>query len=736
MTEIVSDSLNTEVARPSFDAIPLSREVRKAVDLLGYTHPTPVQLAVFEPASRGKSLVVQARTGTGKTAAFGMPIVDQLVRKGERYPQALVLTPTRELALQVTRELGQLAQFKEISVTAIYGGAPMGKQVEALASGAQIVVGTPGRVLDHLRRGSFNAKGVRIFVLDEADEMLSMGFAKELNAIVEHLPKERQGLFFSATIPPDIERMATNQLEKPEFVVLSSDGVGALSIQHFVYMARGDKRAELVRIVEVEDPESAIVFCNTRDETVRVAEALQERGYDADWLNGDLDQKDRERIMARTREGALRFLVATDVAARGIDISHLTHVINADFPDNAETYVHRTGRTGRAGKTGTAISLVTPKDIGNLYLLRLTYKVRPMERQLPSAGEIKTRAEQDLIDLFVEAFVPRAVHVEDLALARRLLTHGDAEKIVAGLVRDHLGERAPDPKELARAAAETRRAKNPPPFKEPTREAPPAAAAQERTPGNERPNEAGRDRDRGRRDRGPRHADNVHREQAPRHADNAPRHADNTPRERAPRHADNAPRERTVRENAPRENAYRVPKVASAGAPDHVAPLHAERGDNRIPHSSFAVWEPQVENDDDSPIFAANSNEPAAPVRAHRSREQSHAPREHTRTTREQAPRHAESAPREQAPENLEGMAEIFIGLGRRDGARDADFHRFLIESGAIAKDELGSIRLRDRMAFLTVRKEAVDRALGALVGKAIGSRSVVAEIAKTRTRL
>src|ERR1700728_1589577 len=197
---------------PTFDAIPLSAELRRAIDACGYTHPTPVQLAVFEPATRGKNLVVQARTGTGKTAAFGMPILDSLVKKSVAKVQALILTPTRELALQITRELERLGEFRGTKMVCIYGGAPMGKQIEQLEQGAQVVVGTPGRVLDHLRRGTLAPSSIRIFVLDEADEMLSMGFAKELHAIADKLPKERQGLFFSATIPPDIERLAPAQL--------------------------------------------------------------------------------------------------------------------------------------------------------------------------------------------------------------------------------------------------------------------------------------------------------------------------------------------------------------------------------------------------------------------------------------------------------------------------------------------------------------------------------------------
>ncbi len=461
MTAPTATPAEPALAEPTFDTIPLSADVRRAIDEMGYLHPTPVQRAVFEPAGEGRSLVVQARTGTGKTAAFALPIVDRLVRPSVKAVQVIALVPTRELALQVSREIEQIGKYRGVKVVAIYGGASMSKQIEALEGGAQVVVGTPGRTLDHLRQKTLDPSGIRVLVLDEADEMLSMGFARELHAILDLLPKNRQGLFFSATIPADIERLAHNQLKDPELITLSSDQVGALQVAHYVYvMQPGDKIGQLVRIIEVEDPESAVVFCNTRDETQRVAEGLKNRGFDADWLNGDLPQPDRERVMAATREGRLRFLVATDVAARGIDISHLTHVINYDFPETAEQYVHRTGRTGRAGRTGTAIALVGPKDIGNLYLLRLTYRIRPIEKQLPSAGELKTRAEMDLLQLFVEAFASRPIHEEDLSLARRVLTHDDAERIVAGLLRDHLGARGDD---APAVAAEARRARNPPP---------------------------------------------------------------------------------------------------------------------------------------------------------------------------------------------------------------------------------------------------------------------------------
>ncbi|MBV9950003.1 MAG: DEAD/DEAH box helicase, partial [Myxococcales bacterium] len=341
----------TLAAEATFDVLPLGSDVRRAIDAMGYRVPTPVQRAVFEPAAEGRDCVVQARTGTGKTAAFALPIVDRIVRASTKAVQAMVLCPTRELALQVAREFTRIGQFRGTQVVAIYGGAPMTRQIEALRAGAQVVVGTPGRVLDHLRQKTLDPSGIRVLVLDEADEMLSMGFAKELHAILDTLPKNRQGLFFSATLPPDIERLAQTRLRNPELITLSSDQVGALEVAHYVYVIPGgDKVGDLVRILDVEDPESAIIFCNTRDETQRVAEALKARGFDADWLNGDLPQSDRERIMSATKEGRLRFLVATDVAARGIDISPLTHVINYDFPEAAEQYVHRTGRTGRAGR--------------------------------------------------------------------------------------------------------------------------------------------------------------------------------------------------------------------------------------------------------------------------------------------------------------------------------------------------------------------------------------------------
>src|SRR5271170_4335392 len=242
MNDPLPSPVQSAPPEPSFDVLALGSDVRKAVDAMGYQHPTPVQRAVFEPAVAGRSLVVQARTGTGKTSAFGLPIVDRIVRVATKAVQAMVLCPTRELALQVGREIEQLGKFRGVRVAAIYGGASMSKQIDELDAGAQIVVGTPGRVLDHLRQGTLKPGEIRVLVLDEADEMLSMGFAKELNAILESLPKNRQGLFFSATLPPDIERLARAHLRETELITLSSDQVGALEVDHYVYVTQaGDK---------------------------------------------------------------------------------------------------------------------------------------------------------------------------------------------------------------------------------------------------------------------------------------------------------------------------------------------------------------------------------------------------------------------------------------------------------------------------------------------------------------
>jgi ATP-dependent RNA helicase DeaD len=706
----------------SFDALPLSTELRETLADMGYTSPTPVQLAVWEPVTRGKDAVVQARTGTGKTAAFGIPIVDHVVRRSAAHAQVLVLCPTRELAIQVSRELERLSKRKSVATVAIYGGAPMPKQVEQLQAGAQVIVGTPGRVLDHLRRGTLDAKGLRLLVLDESDEMLSMGFERELNAILDFVPSERQTLLFSATVPPDIERIARNKLKAPEFITLSGDHIGALSIQHFVFMVAGDKLGALVRVIEVENPESAVVFCNTKDDTERVAQALSQRGYDADWLNGDLPQNDREKVMARTRAGKLRFLVATDVAARGIDISHLTHVINFDFPQDAEAYVHRTGRTGRAGRTGTAISLIAPRDIGGLYLLRLTYKIRPIEKQIPTEGELKTRAEADLATMLAEAFLASPAAPADLALARRLLTHEQAEAIVAGMLRDHLGARPTAQEEAEAARRSTKQPARPRPSRErerdrapaPSRSARPSAATDERVRVEPVRWSDARESAKAEAPALPSAPERALSERA----ETAPVERGAPERAAAPAPARGAPAERERRrsraepsgELAASRPAPSLPRpAATLGVAAPPTPRQGRANGPR--HADFATWQPPEEEGDDQPILAA-AGQAAAP--------------------RDRGPsRSADPATPSPAPSPIADLAEVFINVGRRDGARAADVARVLTERAGMASEDVKRIRVRERNAFVSVHKDDVAKVIAALSGAPLGNKTALAELAR-----
>jgi len=372
-----------EPAPPSFDDLGLHPDVKLALDEMGYFTPTAVQTAVYKPVSEGKDLLVQSRTGTGKTTAFGLPTISKLIPT-HRAPQALILAPTRELALQVSRELTQLGKHRGILVEPIYGGAPIGKQIKALRDGVHIIVGTPGRVLDHIGRRTLDCSTVQTFILDECDEMLSMGFLEDIERVVSHLPDKKQTLLFSATMPDEVTRYARRHMRVPEQISLSRDGISVNEIHHAYYIVSGIARSrDLLKIIFAENPESAIIFCNTRDETTMVARFLQKQGLDAEPLSSDLAQNDRERVMGRMKQHSLRFLCATDVAARGIDISNLSHVINYSVPESPEIYVHRTGRTGRAGKKGTALSLVGPRELGNFRYVRLQFGIKPEERLLP-----------------------------------------------------------------------------------------------------------------------------------------------------------------------------------------------------------------------------------------------------------------------------------------------------------------------------------------------------------------
>jgi ATP-dependent RNA helicase DeaD len=481
----------------SFADLGLHPDVLRALSEMGFAEPMPVQAKTLPLIAAGRDLMVQSRTGSGKTAAFGIPFANGLVNPDEKFVQAIVLLPTRELALQVAAELAKICAYRNLTVVPVYGGAPMGRQVEQLRAGGQIVCGTPGRVLDHLRRGTLRLDGVRAAVLDECDEMLSMGFQEDIEAILEKTPAERQTLLFSATVPEGIQRLSRRFLRNPEFMKLSADFVGVHEIKHLYYSIPGVNREnELLRVLAFEDPKSAIIFCNTREETSRVAEFLRQHGHDAEAISSDLSQNDRERVMARMRAGGIKFLVATDVAARGIDIEKLSYVFNYTFPEAPEIYIHRTGRTGRAGRQGTAVSLIGPTEVGSFYYLKLLYKIKPEERGLPSEAEIRSHREGERVLLLRRALTadPGA---EWRGLARRLSSAIDGERLMAAL--------------LARSFADVEGMPAPPAAApKPAERGPEVSSMSSRTGGAEaaeRPRDRGRfaDRDRDRdRNRAPR----------------------------------------------------------------------------------------------------------------------------------------------------------------------------------------------------------------------------------------
>ena len=369
----------------TFEDMNLAPAITSALTDIGFTMPMPVQAAVYADCMSGRDLIVQSQTGSGKTAAFGLPLIQQ-INPENTMVCALILVPTRELASQVAKELSALAQHTKINVIPVYGGTPIQKQINALKKSIHIVVGTPGRVSDHLRRGTIKIKSAQYLVLDECDEMLSMGFLEAIEKIMEYLPaqQKRQTLLFSATIPKQIQRITKRHLNDPKSISFLNQSISAAEIDHSYYVVNGIKRnRDLLAAMTAEKIDSAIVFCNTKIATVSVAKYLTTYGYDAAAISSDLRQSSRERVLDKMRTKKLKCLVGTDVAARGIDIPNVSHVFNYTFPDSAETYIHRTGRTGRAGNRGKAISLIGPKELQSFRQMRKIYQITPKERELP-----------------------------------------------------------------------------------------------------------------------------------------------------------------------------------------------------------------------------------------------------------------------------------------------------------------------------------------------------------------
>ncbi|HEX5543061.1 MAG TPA: DEAD/DEAH box helicase, partial [Micromonospora sp.] len=359
--------MNPDATDTAFADLALRPELLQAISSLGYEEPTPIQREAIPPLLQGRDLLGQAATGTGKTAAYALPMLQRILPdEGRVEPAALVLVPTRELAVQVSEAIHRFGQRLGARVLPIYGGQPIGRQLRALDRGVDVVVATPGRALDHIGRGTLRLQQLDMVVLDEADEMLDMGFVDDIEAIMQDMPEDRQTLLFSATMPPRIDGLARRHLRDAIRVQIGREAPApgaAPSVRQSAYIvARAHKPAALGRVLDVEAPTSAIVFCRTRDDVDRLTETLNGRGYRAEALHGGMSQEQRDRVMGRLRSGTAELLVATDVAARGLDIEQLTHVINYDLPSAPESYVHRIGRVGRAGREGDAITLAEPRE--------------------------------------------------------------------------------------------------------------------------------------------------------------------------------------------------------------------------------------------------------------------------------------------------------------------------------------------------------------------------------------
>lgn len=371
----------------TFNEFGLTEPVIRSLNNMGFEEPTPIQERAIPICLKGGDLIGQAHTGTGKTAAFGIPMVEFFIADREQI-QGVVLTPTRELAVQVAEELNRIGQFKGIRSLPIYGGQDIGRQIRALKNRPHIIVGTPGRLMDHMRRRTIRLNQVKLVVLDEADEMLNMGFIEDIETILKEIPGERQTLLFSATMPAPIRALARRFMQNPEIVSIEARQVTVPNIeQNYIEVEEKQKFDILCRLLDTQSPERAIVFGRTRRRVDELSEGLSKRGYSAAGIHGDMPQSRRDMVMRQFKDGTIEALVATDVAARGLDITGVTHIYNFDIPQDAEGYVHRIGRTGRAGKTGVAVTFVTPREIRHLKVIENLTRGKIARKPVPTIKE-------------------------------------------------------------------------------------------------------------------------------------------------------------------------------------------------------------------------------------------------------------------------------------------------------------------------------------------------------------
>ncbi|WP_431028222.1 DEAD/DEAH box helicase [Lysinibacillus sp. LZ02] len=418
----------------NFSELNISESTLRSVKRMGFEEATPIQEGTITFAMEGRDVLGQAQTGTGKTAAFGIPLIEKIDPKNPNI-QALVIAPTRELAIQVSEELYKIGYDKRVKLLSVYGGQEIGRQIRALKNKPQIIVGTPGRIIDHINRRTLKLDDVQTLVLDEADEMLNMGFIDDINSILENVPSTRQTLLFSATMPPAIRKIAETFMRDPEVVKIKAKELTMENIEQFFVKAQEREKFDVLsRLLDVQKPELAIIFGRTKRRVDELSQALTLRGYLAEGIHGDLSQAKRLSVLRQFKENKIDILIATDVAARGLDISGVTHVYNFDIPQDPESYVHRIGRTGRAGNTGLAVTFVTPREMGYLRIVEETTKKRMTPLRPPSTEEALAGQQEVAMQTLVEL-----VQNNDLGkyrdLAAQILENNDAIDVVAAAIK-------------------------------------------------------------------------------------------------------------------------------------------------------------------------------------------------------------------------------------------------------------------------------------------------------------
>ena len=431
-----------------FSELNISESTQRSLARMGFEEATPIQEGTVKFGMEGRDIIGQAQTGTGKTTAFGIPIIEKIDTSNPAV-QALIIAPTRELAIQVSEEVYRIGNDKRARVLAVYGGQEIGRQIRALRNNPQIVVGTPGRLLDHIKRKTLKLEGVQTLVLDEADEMLNMGFIEDINTIMSSVPDTRQTLLFSATMPGPIRKIAETFMKNPEIVKIQSKAMTVENIdQFFVKAQEREKFDVLTRILNVQQPDLAIVFGRTKRRVDEVAHALTIRGYTAEGIHGDLTQAKRMSVLRQFKEGKIDILVATDVAARGLDISGVTHVYNFDIPQDPESYVHRVGRTGRAGKSGVAVTFVTPREMGYLRIVEDTTKKRMTPLVPPSSDEALIGQQRLAVEQLSEIVDKNGLN-DYTHLASEMLKKYDATDVVAAALKNMTREPSETPISLS-----------------------------------------------------------------------------------------------------------------------------------------------------------------------------------------------------------------------------------------------------------------------------------------------